>query len=179
MLPLSNDGQGKRFFYGNMNDTSAEFQVRRATIEDAPALTALLRSIGWFTRMETEPEATTRQTVTRHLETALASSSHSIYAATGRDGRIIGYAAVHWLPYLFLSGPEGFVSELFVSESARGGGVGTLLLQAVELEARERGCTRLQLINFRSRESYQRKFYEKAGWEERPDGASFVRLLSK
>jgi hypothetical protein len=33
------------------------------------------------------------------------------------------------------------------------------------------------LINFRDRESYRRRFYEKAGWEERPDGASFVRAL--
>lgn len=165
--------------FGKMHDIFAEFQTRRATLEDAPALTALLRSIGWFTRMDSEPETTTLQTVARHLEMGLATTSHSIYVAADKDGRLIGYAAVHWLPYLFLAGPEGFVSELFVSESARGGGVGTLLLQAIEAEARERGCVRLQLINFRSRESYRRKFYEKSGWEERPDGASFVRLLSK
>ncbi|MFZ0545156.1 MAG: GNAT family N-acetyltransferase [Candidatus Promineifilaceae bacterium] len=162
-----------------MIEKAAEFQARRATIEDAPALAALLRSIGWFTRIETEPETTTQQLVTQHLEAALADSSHSIYVAAQGDGRLIAYIAVHWLPYLFLSGLEGFVSELFVAESARGSGVGKRLLQAVESEANERGCSRLQLINFRSRESYRRKFYEKAGWEERPDGASFVRPLSK
>jgi GNAT superfamily N-acetyltransferase len=97
--------------------------------------------------------------------------------AANEDGRLIGYVAVHWLPYLFLSGPEGFISELFVAETARSSGVGKLLLQTVESEAKERGCSRLQLINFKNRESYQRKFYQKAGWEERPDGASFVRPI--
>jgi GNAT superfamily N-acetyltransferase len=81
---------------------------------------------------------------------------------------------VHWLPYLFFSGPEGFVSELFVGGPSRGQGVGRQLLEAVKVEATERGCVRLQLINFRDRESYQRGFYQKCGWEERGTAANFV-----
>ena len=84
---------------------------------------------------------------------------------------------MHWLPYLFLNGPEGFVSELFLADDVRGLRIGTALLQVVEDEARALGCSRLQLVNFRSRESYQRRFYEKAGWTERPDGASFVKAI--
>lgn len=161
-----------------MANTSIEVQIRQARLEDGTALAALLRSIGWFARMASEPETATRQTVSRHLEACLANpTSHSIYVATGRDGRLLGYVAVHWLPYLFLSGPEGFVSELFVAGSARGSGVGTLLLRTVEGEATARGCSRLQLINFRNRKSYQRRFYEKAGWEERPNGASFAKQI--
>jgi GNAT superfamily N-acetyltransferase len=92
-------------------------------------------------------------------------------------GRIAGYVAIYWLPYLFMAGPEGFVSELFVHEVARDQGVGSRLLAAVIEEARTRGCTRLQLINFRTRESYQRGFYTRAGWEERPEAASFTYYL--
>jgi hypothetical protein len=44
-------------------------------------------------------------------------------------------------------------------------------------EARQRGCFRLSLINMRRRESYQRRYYEKAGWEERPEAANFVYFL--
>jgi len=91
---------------------------------------------------------------------------------------VLGYVAVHWLPYLFLTGPEGFVSELFVRREARGRGLGRILLRIVEDEARSLGCARLQLINFRDRESYRRGFYAKAGWQERPDGASFVKTLA-
>ena len=42
----------------------------------------------------------------------------------GQDQALVAYAAVHWLPYLILRGPEGFVSELFVDQAARGQGVG-------------------------------------------------------
>ena len=73
-----------------------------------------------------------------------------------------------------MRGPEGFVSELFVRDSARGHGVGKQLLEAIETEARARGCVRLSLINLRSRESYQRQFYIKAGWEERNEAANFI-----
>lgn len=51
---------------------------------------------------------------------------------------IVGYIAVHWLPYLFLPAPEGYVSELFVSESVRGQGIGTQLLETVTIEAKRR-----------------------------------------
>lgn len=86
----------------------------------------------------------------------------------------MGYTAVHWLPYLILSGPEGYVSELFVAEAARGMGVGKALLTAVKRTAAARGCSRLQLLNMRNRESYQRRFYEKDGWQEREQAANFV-----
>jgi len=33
------------------------------------------------------------------------------------------------------------------------------------------------LLNMRKRESYQRNFYQKHGWEERPDAANFVLQL--
>jgi GNAT superfamily N-acetyltransferase len=77
-----------------------------------------------------------------------------------------------------MSGPEGFVSELFVSEGARGQGVGRELLRVIESEARARGCQRLSLTNLRDRESYQRQFYVKAGWRERAEAANFIYTLS-
>jgi GNAT superfamily N-acetyltransferase len=78
---------------------------------------------------------------------------------------------------LLLSGPEGYVSELFVAEGARGRGVGTRLIEAVEALARERGCSRLLLLNVRERESYERGFYAARGWQERPGVANFIKPL--
>jgi hypothetical protein len=52
------------------------------------------------------------------------------------------------------------------------------LLDAIESEARARGCTRLSLINLRQRESYRRQFYVKAGWQERGTAANFIYALS-
>ena len=151
-----------------------KIQIRQVIAQDAPQLTELLKEIGWFESFKSEPIEAASQRVRLHIEQCLADNSHSILVAEARDGAIVGYGSVHWLPYLFLQGPEGLVSELFVRESARGQGVGRELLRNIETEARARGCARLSLINLRNRESYMRQFYVKAGWEERPEAANFI-----
>jgi GNAT superfamily N-acetyltransferase len=148
-------------------------QLRKATIEDAAPLALLLREIGWFEAFKSESVDDSTRRVRSELELCLADGSHSVYVAQ-TDDKIIGYASVHWIPYLFMSGPEGYVSELFVRNGERGQGVGTQLLQVIRAEARCRGCSRLALTNLRHRESYQRQFYTKAGWSERNDAARFV-----
>ena len=152
--------------------------IRKATVEDARQLALLLASIGWFESFKgADAEASTAR-VGAHLRACLADRSHSVYVAETQPMAILGYGSVHWLPYLFMTGPEGYVSELFVSESARGQGVGQRLLDSIEIEARARGCQRLHLVNLRNRESYQRQFYIKAGWKERVEAANFVYPLS-
>ncbi|HYF65308.1 MAG TPA: GNAT family N-acetyltransferase, partial [Herpetosiphonaceae bacterium] len=115
-----------------------------------------------------------RSSVSGQLDRCLAADSHTVLIAETSGGGLIGFVAVHWLPYLCMRGPEGFISELFIAESARGQGSGTRLLDAVVALARERGCSRLHLMNHRSRESYQRDFYRKTGWIERAEAADFV-----
>jgi len=149
-------------------------QISKATAQDAQSLAELLRDIGWFEPFNHEPLDVLVRRVQCAIEQCLADNSHSIFIAQSPDGKIVGYGSVHWLPYLFLPGPEGYVSELFVRESARGSGLGRKLLEEIQAEARARGCTRLSLINLRNRESYARRFYEKAGWEERSDAANFI-----
>lgn len=154
-----------------------QYQIRKAQEKDAAALSDLLAGIGWFGHLENEPADQTRQRVRRHLGLCLSDESHSVFIAESPSGELLGYCAVHWLPYLFLRGPEGFVSELFVSEAARGQGVGGELLENVIAEARVRDCSRLSLVNGRNRDSYQRGFYTRHGWEERPDMANFIYRL--
>jgi GNAT superfamily N-acetyltransferase len=153
-------------------------QIREASAQDAQSLAELLREIGWFESFKNGPFEAAIQRVRLHIEQCLTDNSHSIFVAEPQDGAIVGYGSVHWLPYLFLEGPEGLVSELFVRESARGQGVGRELLRRIETEARVRGCARLSLINLRNRESYMRRFYVKAGWEERREAANFIYRIS-
>jgi GNAT superfamily N-acetyltransferase len=149
-------------------------QIRKASAQDAQSLAELLRDIGWFESFKNEPSEPVNRQVRLHIEQCLADKSHSLFVAQATDGAILGYGSVHWLPYLFLQGPEGYVSELFVRESARGQGIGRELLKVIETEAKTRGCARLSLINLRNRESYMRQFYVKAGWEERSEAANFI-----
>ncbi|HEX2993318.1 MAG TPA: GNAT family N-acetyltransferase [Anaerolineales bacterium] len=151
-----------------------EILIRKAEITDAPALAGLLRSLGLFARIDAESPQSTEERVREHLDLCLADDSHLILVAQTSSEEIAGYCAVHWLPYLILAGPEGYVSELFIHEKFRGQGIGARLLEAIQAEAQKHGCSRLMLLNMRNRESYQRHFYAKQGWEERPDAANFI-----
>lgn len=150
--------------------------VRQARLHDAAALARLLKSLGWFAHLASKPDEVSDRRIAHHLALCLKDDSHSVYVAE-REGAIAGYVAVHWFPCLFLPAPEGYISELFVSETMRGQGIGTQLLETVKTEAQTRGCSRLTLVNHRKRESYQRKFYETNGWKERDGIANFVYLL--
>lgn len=150
--------------------------IRKALPSDAQAITDILRSIGWFEQVNSTADDILNERIGKNVDLSHSDQSHSIYVAE-EDGNVVGYAAVHWLPYLFFAGAEGYVSELFIHETARGKGIGTQLLAAVKEEAGERGCARLMLINSRDRESYMRKFYEKQGWKERAEMANFVYVL--
>ena len=145
--------------------------LRAAQPADAPALAALLQGIGWFDRFATgHPEAHADQ-----LAPLLAPSPHQLQlVACDAQDQLIGYCAVHWLPIAILQGWEGYVSELFIADSARGLGVGSQLLDQVTAAARSRGCRRLWLVNNRQRDSYHRGFYARQGWQEQAQAARFV-----
>jgi len=154
-------------------------RIRKAQPTDADGITAILRELGaqgWFPHLVEEPWKVTVARTAGHLEHCIPSPDHSTYVAES-EGQVVGYVAVHWVPYLLLPGPEGYISELFIRESARGQGIGTQLLEMVKEEARSRGCSRLHLENRRDRESFRRDFYRKRGWEERTHIAGFVYWL--
>ena len=98
--------------------------IRKASLADAGRLADLLRAIALFLAVQAEDAGETLERVQRHLAQCLQDASHSVFLAEGKDQAPVAYAAVHWLPYLILRGPEGFVSELFVDQAARGQGVG-------------------------------------------------------
>jgi GNAT superfamily N-acetyltransferase len=145
--------------------------IRAARSGDAASLSSLLRGLEMFARLREEPAETTADRVGRHLDMCLRDESHSVLVAERVEGDLVGYVSVHWLPYLFFSGPEGFVSELFIEACHRGRGLGSRLLDAVVVEARGRGCRRLSLAAVKDRESYLRRFYPERGWRERADMA--------
>ena len=150
------------------------FTIRSAQFIDCAALADLLREVGWFEFINGKSVAEATVHVEGHLAECLADESHSVYVSVDENARVVGYISVHWLAYLFMPGPEGFISELFVRPTARAEGVGAALLKTVQEDALERGCHRLSLLNGKQRESYERKFYEKHGWEERPGMSNFV-----
>ncbi|HEY7419794.1 MAG TPA: GNAT family N-acetyltransferase [Ktedonobacteraceae bacterium] len=150
--------------------------IRTAQVEDAAAIAKILQELNWFEHINGTPIVETHAAIARRISQCLRECTHTILVAQHVELGVIGYVSAHWYPNL-LHGHDGHVSELFLLPSATGQGTGHRLLKAIEIEARRRGCTRLTLVNRRMRESYQRGFYKKMGWQESPDSAYFVRRL--
>jgi GNAT superfamily N-acetyltransferase len=152
----------------------SEIEIRAARLKDTLGIAEILRELGWFEHINDESPKDTELRLERQFRLCEADDSHELLVAEDRAGDVVGYVSVHWLPYMTLPGTEGYVSEIYIRESARGKGVGKKLLQAVRRSAEHRGCTRLMLLNSRGHASYQRGFYEKDGWGELPEVATFV-----
>lgn len=155
----------------------AKVTVRQAQHEDVPIIADIIRKLGWFKHAENESPTATERRVLLHLELADADDSHTVLVAEDEEGRVAGYISVHWLPYLILAGPEGYISEVFVREDMRGKGVGTALMNDVKELAETKDCSRLMLLNDRARDSFERDFYSRFGFEERADMANWVLKL--
>jgi GNAT superfamily N-acetyltransferase len=148
--------------------------IRSVLMQDAEDIAGIIHEVGWFEHLQSESAQITADRIRKHISLCLSENSHSAFVAENEAQEVVGYSSIHFLPYFFLPGLEGYVSELFISAKVRGQSIGTALLDQIILEARKRGCARLSLINSRTRESYQRKFYEQHGWKERTEVAAFV-----
>jgi GNAT superfamily N-acetyltransferase len=155
---------------------SVTITIRPARAEDAAAIAAVLRDLGWFEHINEEPAAATEARIAEQLALCVADGSHTVLVAGEPGDYVVGYIAVHWFPNL-MKGGDGYISELFLLERVRGQGIGARLVRAVEEEARRRGFNRLMLFNRKERASYHRGFYPKHGFDERTDVAFFTRML--
>lgn len=151
-----------------------EFSIRRADAGDGAGIASVVSEFQRMVKGEARPTDEIVKMVEQQIAESLTDEGYLMLVAVGGGGKIVGYAAVHWLPYMMFGGVEGYLSELYVLEDFRDGGVGGRLLDEVVSEAKGRGCFRLMLVNRRDRESYKRGFYRKHGWEEREEAVNFI-----
>lgn len=155
---------------------SDEHRIRPATASDADALAAVIHGLGGFRAFEGAGEDQVRAAVRANLAATLAGGRSTVLVAED-DAGVFAWAQVHWLHDLFMPGPEGYLTELFVDTAHQGRGVGTELHDLLVAEARRRGAYRMTLLNGTHRDSYARGYYAKLGWEERDGMASFALWL--
>jgi len=139
--------------------------IREAVPDDAEEIAEILRAQGIFEHIAREPAEATVGRLRERLEQAIP--SHDTILVALETAKVVGYGAVRWMPNLILKGTDGYLSELFLRPETTGKGVGTRILERFDEEAQRRGAERLWCINLRDRESYQRSYYRKQGWEER------------
>jgi N-acetylglutamate synthase-like GNAT family acetyltransferase len=133
--------------------------TRTATITDAECIQELLKQLGY---PNLDPDS-----FLKTFEKVLTNESMRTLVAITEQNEIVGYTVYSYKPQLRLCGESFEVDELSVSESTRGNGVGTLLLNEVKRHAVAVGAKRILLSTNRDRESYKRGFYKNYGFEEK------------
>jgi GNAT superfamily N-acetyltransferase len=153
--------------------TERNVSVRPAKLKDAESIEKILRELKWFDHINENSISDIVSKIKDYIRFCQGDSCHNIFVAE-KDEEIVGYIAIHWLFYAFLRGPEGYISELFVSKKERGCGIGSLLIEELKNQAQRKGCSRLMLANNRNRLSYEKGFYKKNGFIEREHIANFI-----
>ena len=152
----------------------AELQVRQAVQQDCEQVAALLAS----SEGDCCDQPSSKKPIEEAVQACIDTLTCEVYVAE-QEGRIVGYIAVHWIPFPMLQGREGYISDLLVTQDCRGCGIGRSLLAAVEDRASELGCARLMLNNSIAAESFKREFYQKNGFRHRTEFANLVKILGR
>lgn len=94
----------------------------------------------------------------------LSPSEDGLLLGARRDGRLLGYACLYW-HFSSLEAVESvLLNDLFVSEEARGEGIGRALIEATAEVARERGAPFVEWATAPDNETAQR-LYDSTGAE--------------
>ena len=138
---------------------------------DIDIIMKLHRELGW------NPAFHADGSTLRGRLAALTGEEDALLLVAESGGKVVGYVHGEIVTYLLFAGREMLISEIFVSAGARGKGVGTALVAAIEAEAVKHKCFRISVLNGRERESYKRGFYPSLGYEERTQVANFIKRL--
>jgi GNAT superfamily N-acetyltransferase len=139
--------------------------IRDARTEDSPVIAALLTQLGY----PSEADA-----VDARLDRLRVVGDRVVVAEL--DGEVVGLAHLQVTPAIERERPAGKIGALVVDEAHRGSGVGRALVQAIEDEARLRGCELLYLTTSERRDDAH-AFYEHVGLEQ--TGRRYSRTLSE
>lgn len=100
----------------------------------------------------------------------LAPSEVGMLLGARDGGEIVGYACLYWTFSSTQAVETVLMNDLFVSEAARGGGVGRALIEASAAIARERGAAQLEWAtapdNLTAQRLYDSTGAERSQWVE-------------
>jgi GNAT superfamily N-acetyltransferase len=142
-----------------------DVRIRDARAADADAVAALLEQLGYPTQASA---------VTPRLERLAIVGDRVVVAEL--EGEVVGLAHLQVAPALERERPAARIGALVVDAARRGRGVGSALVQALEDEARARGCGVLFVTSAEDRDEAH-AFYERVGL--RHTGRRYGRTLSE
>lgn len=129
------------------------FRIRDASPADAGECARLVTVLGY---------PVTDDVMAARLAAFVAAGEKILVADGGSS--LIGLASLHLTPVLHRDGPVGRITCLVVDEQARGRGVGSALVAAVEEVLMARGCVMIEVTSNKAR-AQAHLFYEHCGYE--------------
>jgi ribosomal protein S18 acetylase RimI-like enzyme len=133
--------------------------IRQAAAADADLVAPLFDAYRQFYRQPADlPRAR------RFLAERLLQRQSTVLVAQAADGEAVGFVQLYPCFSSIRAAPAFILSDLFVAPSARGGGVGRLLMEAAARFARSTGAVGLELATAKTNAPAQR-LYESLGWQ--------------
>lgn len=148
-----------------MNDVRQTFQVRPARVEDREEMLALFPRLAAFDVPETRiPEHLWLHDAAMLERWATGDQGDClVHVAVDASATIVGFAMVTLRPELLSKEPSSHLEAIAVAEGLSGKGIGSLLLDAIEKDARLRGAGTMTLHVFATN-TRARGFYEGKGY---------------
>lgn len=138
-------------------NAQTRFVFREAAAGDAPEVQELLRHLGYHVSLSR---------LERILLTICESSqAQCVLATLPVNDLVVGMMTLRVYPCLRLGGDQVTIEELVVHQDWRGQGLGRTLTHYAIAYAKSRQAVRIEVLTSESRESTQRGFYEKAGFQ--------------
>ncbi len=147
-------------------------KLRIATVEDVPAIRALLADDDLGRTREDLSEAG----LARYLQTfaAIEADPRNHLFVAENEGRIVGTWQVTYIPYLSRGGNErAHIEAVRVASNRRGEGIGRAMMRHALDAAKARGCLLAQLTSDKTRPDAHR-FYESLGFTASHSGFKMV-----
>jgi len=142
------------------------FAVTRATVEDVPAIVALLADDD-LGRTRESPDLQPYLTAFAAID---ADPRHLLVAVRDESDSVVGTLQLTLLPGLSRAGATRLqVEAVRIAPAARGAGLGTALLEWAHAYGRRRGATLAQLTTDKTRTAAHR-FYERLGYRASHEG---------
>lgn len=130
------------------------YSVRPAVPADEQAVFSLVEQLG------SGYEPPDRKAFASAFAAAVGESDgHLLLVATNAAGVVVGYAMTTIARLLYTNGDSAQLQELVVDEGARGAGIGSRLVAAVEGACRQRDVRQLTVASSRGASFYERLDY--------------------
>ena len=141
-------------------------EVSPATHDDLDALLPLFAGYQRFYGNEHPDDARNRAFFGQFV----APSDAGLLLKATDAGEVVGFANLYWTHSSVSAEPHALMNDLFVAQTARGGGTGRALIEASRQAAREHGARTMSwataLDNRTAQALYERTGAERSAWFE-------------